>query len=244
MGVRQMEQELVAFACGVCKGVSDRIRMESELFDIAGFENDIMEWSDYENEVPLLDERDWLRSNRPPERGQVRTVKVSHPFHMRMGEPFWIMYTPVLSSFNGWDSHPEEIEQFSFVQCSIERVIERNEFTAWLCIKILNVWMIKDYSERFPERDGREGYLEGFEMFGDRYIFNYQNWLFFSAGLQGNIGVWGLVKRIDSQYHMLVYGDWDFHTNNAYGGNILLPKDRIDGWLKQAMENNRYEKIE
>lgn len=38
----------------------------------------------------------------------------------------------VLSSFNGWDSHPEEIEQSSFVQCSIERVIERNEFTAWL----------------------------------------------------------------------------------------------------------------
>ncbi|WP_236841345.1 hypothetical protein [Brevibacillus formosus] len=92
------------------------------------------------------------------------------------------MYTPVLSSFNGWDSHPEEIEQSSFVQCSIERIIERNEFKAWLCVKILDVWMIEDYNERFPERDGSTGYLEGFEMFGDPYIFNYRNWLFITNG--------------------------------------------------------------
>ncbi|BAH46833.1 hypothetical protein BBR47_58560 [Brevibacillus brevis NBRC 100599] len=57
-----MEQELVALACGVCKGVSERIRMESELFDIAGFENDIMEWSDYENEVDGSSRR-WRKKN-------------------------------------------------------------------------------------------------------------------------------------------------------------------------------------
>lgn len=28
---------------------------------------------------------------------------------------------------------------------------------------------------------------------------------------------------------MLLYGDWDYHKSNAYGGNILLPKHQIEG---------------
>ncbi|MFD0589276.1 hypothetical protein ACFQZE_14900 [Paenibacillus sp. GCM10027627] len=221
--------------------------MESERFDIVGYDNEIFEWSDFEDEVPSLEEEQWMRSDQPPERGQLRTLKVHHPFHMKMGEPFWVMYTPVLTSFNGWDSHPEEIEQTAFVQCSIERVMERNEFKAWLRIKVLDVRMVTDFNEIFLERDGNSGYLDDFEMFRDSnspHIFSYRDWLFISAGSQGNIGVWGLVKCIDHQYHMLVFGAWEFHENNAYGGNILLPKDRIDAWIKRAVENNCYVRVE
>lgn len=239
-----MEQEVIALVCSTCNSLSQHVKMESEFFDIVGFENDVMEWSDYENEVPPPDDPHWMRSDRPPVQGQVRTVKVYHPFHMMIGVPFWMLYTPVSSSLNGWDSHPEEIEHSSFVQCSIECVLERNDFTAWLRVKVLEVWMIKDYNMRFPARDGSNGYLEDFEMFGDPYIFNYRDWLFISAGAQGDLGVWGLVKRVDSHYHMLVYGDWGIHRNNAFGGNILLPKHRIKSWIEQAMQNDRYETVE
>ncbi len=239
-----MGQEIIALVCGTCKSLSERVKMESELFDIVGFENDVMEWSDYENEVPPLDDPRWIRTDRPPLQGQVRTVKVYHPFYMMIGEPFWMLYTPVSSSLNGWDSHPEEIEHSSFVRCSIERVLERNDYKAWLRVKVLEVLMIKDYNIRFPVRDGSNGYLEDFEMFGKPYIFNYRDWLFINAGAQGDLGVWGLVKRMDSQYHMLVYGDWGFHRSNAFGGNILLPKHQIEGWIEQALQNNRYETVE
>ncbi|MFF2889301.1 hypothetical protein [Paenibacillus sp. NPDC057967] len=217
--------------------------MESKFYDIVGFENDVMEWSDYENEIPPLDESRWIRSDHPPEKGQVRTVKAAHPFHMMIGEPFWMLYTPVLSSLNGWDSHPEEIEQSSFVHCSIERVLERNDTKAWLRVKVLEVGMIKDYNQCFPVRDGSSGYLDDFEMFGEPYLFNYRNWLFISAGAEGDLGVWGLVKRLDTQYHMLVYGDWGLHKNNAFGGNILLPRHQIEGWIEEAKQNNRYETV-
>ncbi|MFX3631359.1 MAG: hypothetical protein ACE3L7_19430 [Candidatus Pristimantibacillus sp.] len=64
-----MEQEVIALVCGTCKSLSERVKMESELFDIVGFENDVMDWSDYENEVPPLDDTRWMRSDRPPEQG-------------------------------------------------------------------------------------------------------------------------------------------------------------------------------
>lgn len=239
-----MDQEVVALVCGTCKSLSERVKTESELFNLVGFENEVMEWSDFENKVPPLDEPRWMRSDHPPVQGQIRTVKVHHPFYMKTGEPFWILYTPVSSSLNGWDSHPEEIEQSSFVQCSIERVLERNDFKAWLRVKVLEVWAIKDYDRRFPERDGGNGYLESFEIFGDPYIFQYRDWLYICAGAQGDLGVWGLVKQRDNQYHMLVYGDWNFHKNDAFGGNILLPKHRIEGWIEQAKQKDHYEIVE
>ncbi|WP_339372559.1 hypothetical protein [Paenibacillus elgii] len=239
-----MAQEVIYLVCGTCGSLSEPVKMESEFFDIAGFENDVMEWSDYENDVPPLDAPHWVRSDRPPVQGQVRTVKVCHPFHMKAGEPFWMLYTPISSSLNGWDSHPEEIEHSSFVQCSIECVLERNDLKAWLRVKVLEVWMIKDFNNRFLARNGSSGYLDDFEMFGNPYIYHYRKWLFISAGAQGDLGVWGLVKQMDSQYHMLVYGDWGFHKNNAFGGNILLPKHQMEEWIRQAMQNNRYEKVE
>ncbi|MFF2483796.1 hypothetical protein [Paenibacillus sp. NPDC058071] len=218
--------------------------MESKHFDLVGFENDVMVWSDYENEVPSLDDRNWVWSDHPPMQCQVRTVKVHHPFYMMAGEPFWVLHTPASSSINGWDSHPEEIEHSSIIQCSIERVLVRDEFKAWLRVKVLEVRMIKDFMEYFPVRDGSKGYLGDFEVFRDPNIFSYRDWLFISAGAQGDLGVWGLVKRMDGQYHMLVYGDWGFHKNNIFGGNILLPKHQIEGWIEQAMQDNRYDTLE
>ncbi|WP_246096502.1 hypothetical protein [Paenibacillus sinopodophylli] len=103
--------------------------------------------------------------------------------------------------------------------------------------------MITSCNNRFPTRTGSNGYLGNFDMFGEPYIFNYRHWLYISAGAQGDLGVWGLVKRIDSQYHMLVYGDWGFHRNNALGGNIQIPKHQIEGWIEQAIQNNRYETV-
>lgn len=241
---KMMAQQVVALVCNACKSLSEPVNMESSLFDIAGFEDVVMEWSDFKDEVPTPDTIHWVRSDRPPMKGEVRTVNVHHPFYMAVGEPFWILYTPVLSSLNGWDSHPEEIEQSSFVRCFIERVLDQNESKAWLQVKILDVLMIRDYNMNFPVRDGSNGYLDDFEMFGQPHIFCYKDWLYISAGAEGDLGVWALVKQVNSQYYMLVYGDWGFHKYNAFGGNILLPNQQIEAWINQAIHNHRYNKVE
>ncbi|WP_314303668.1 hypothetical protein [Brevibacillus parabrevis] len=239
-----MAQEVIALTCRTCGSLSEPVKMESEFFDIVGFENDVMEWSDFENEVPPLDAPHWVRSDRPPVQGQVRTVKVYHPFHMQAGEPFWMLYTPLSSSLNGWDSHPEEIAQSAFVQCSIECVIARNECQAWLQVKVLEVRMIHDFDRYFPARNGNDGYLDDFRMFRNPSICHYRNWLFISAGAEGDLGVWGLVKQIHSRYHMLAFGDWGFHKNTVFGGNILLPTQSMEELIAQALQNHAYEQAE
>lgn len=233
-----MGEEVIALTCRTCGQLSEPIKMESKFFDIVGFENDVMEWSDFATEVPPLDDPYWVRSERPPVQGQARTVKVYHPFHMQMGKPFWMLYTPLSSSLNGWDSHPEEIEQLCFVQCSIERVIERNEWQAWLQVKVLEVRMIHDFTHDFPVRKGDDGYLDDFRMFRKPSICHYRDWLFISAGAEGDLGVlWGIVKQIEGRYHLLAFGDWGFHKNNVFGGNILLPTQSMEELIGQAEQD-------
>ncbi|MNJ79133.1 hypothetical protein D3C77_770580 [compost metagenome] len=55
--------------------------------------------------------------------------------------------------------------------------------------------------------------------------------------------MWGLIKRIAEQYHMLVYGEWNFHRNNACAGNIELCKSQMDQLIQKAIEENRYETV-
>ncbi|AWB46677.1 hypothetical protein DCC85_22560 [Paenibacillus sp. CAA11] len=234
------DKQVIALTCPTCGHVSERVKMESELFDLVGFD-EIMEWSEYEEEVPALEEDHWMRSDEAPVKGALRTVKIKHPFHMTVGERFWILYTPVMSSLNGWDSHPEEIEKSAFVQCAIERVLAEGKSQAWVSVSIHEVLPLGMFSDLFAARDGSRGYLDAFDMFGKPSFYAYQEWLWMHAGAQGDLGVWGLVKIIDGEYYLLVYGDWDHHTNNVYGGNILLPRLKIEAWIQQAREGNRYE---
>lgn len=238
-----MKPAIITLTCRACNGLSESVIHKSDLYDIMGYEDNVMEWSDYEHEVPAVDEEHWLRSDLPPLQGQSRTVKVNHPFYMKIGESFWVLYTPVLSQLNGWDSYPNEIEQSLFVQCAAEYVIEQGKHSAWLRIKVLEVKMIKDFPNQFLLRRGDTDYLSSFEMFGNTFVFEYQDWFYLNAGAQGDLGVWGLIKRMDEQYHMLVYGDWNFHTNNAYAGNIALPKPQVDQLIQNAIEGDRYETI-
>ncbi|KQY79843.1 hypothetical protein ASD24_18010 [Paenibacillus sp. Root52] len=235
-----MKPEVIALRCPSCKDVSEPLIRENAQFNIVGYE-DIMEWLDEDGDVPGLDEQIWARSDSIPVKGQMRTVKVHHPFYMVLGKPFWVLYTPALSSLNGWDSHPEEIDQSAFIQCYIDQVLVEGESEAWIQIHVHEVLLLTELQGTFPPREVKESYLESFEMFNDPYIVQYQDWTWISAGSQGNIGVWALIKRYQEQYHMLVYGDWDIHSNNAYGGNAVVPDDRIEGWIQQAMKNQRYE---
>lgn len=219
-----VNENVIAFQCSVCNRIYEKAKKEHKDFEITGLDN-VMKWSDFlpEDNLPSLDNELWVWSDKAPEVGEERVVLAHSHFHMTVGESFWILYTPVLSSLNGWDSHPEEIENSAFVKCRLERILVRNEKIGWVSIIIEEVLPLQDHCLQIPPKDGT-GYTDQLVFYGDPSIFQWNEWFFVSSSAQGDLGAWGLIRKTKENYHLIAMGEWDFHTDIAYGGNLILPE--------------------
>jgi len=221
-----MGNERLAFVCKACKQTAERCLHDKEGFDIAAFE-EIMEWSNFSQDVPDLGTRYWERSSFPPIAGEMKKVQVHFPFNMSVGEKFWTLFRPALSSFNGWEDHPDEIESSAMIRCSFDSVIAKTEERAWINIKAEEVILLNCIDKTFKQRNG-EGYLDYFHSFERPYMTKYNDWILFQASAQSNLGVWALVKRKLCKSIMIAYGEWEFHSSKVYCGNLLLSEDELN----------------
>ncbi|MED4955826.1 hypothetical protein ABEO75_20530 [Paenibacillus macerans] len=229
-----MNEKAVVFQCSVCNRNYEKAKTEHKDFEITGLD-DVMKWSDFlvEDALPCLDEGLWVSSDKAPAVGENRIVLVHSHFHMSVGESFWTLYTPILSSLNGWECHPEEIEASAFVKCKLERVFVQNVKQAWVSIKVEDIMLLTDLCTKIPPRDG-SGYTEHLSFYRNPSIFHWQDWFLVSSSAEGDLGVWGLVRKKEESYHLITMGDWDFHLDMAYGGNLILPKPEWDDLLKKC----------
>ncbi|MCM3782387.1 hypothetical protein M3231_05340 [Neobacillus mesonae] len=229
-----MDEKVIAFHCSVCNQIYEKAKKEHKCFEITGLDH-VMEWSDYKSkeDLPDLDQEHWVRSDKLPLMREYRIVQVHSHFHMSLGESFWVLYTPALSSFNGWDSHPEEIDTSAFVKCCFEQVLIRNENKAWISIIIEDVVLLKDLCAKIPPRDGY-GFTEQLILYGNPSVFEWQDWFLIDSSAQGNLGVWGLVRKTNGNYHLIAMGEWDFHIDMVYGGNLILPEQEWRDLLKKC----------
>lgn len=229
-----MGEQIIVFECTVCHKNYEKAKKDHPAFEITGLDN-VMDWSDFrpEDNLPRLDERIWARSEKAPTAGERRIVQVHSHFHMSLGESFWTLFTPALSHFNGWDSHPEEIEASAFVRCKLERVLDRNEQKAWVELYIEEVALLSELCAKVPPRDG-SGYAEHLGLYRDSHIFQWQDWFLVTSSAEGDLGVWGLVRKTAGHYHLVTMGDWDFHLDMAYGGNLVLPESEWDEMLNKC----------
>ena len=175
-----MEKEKLAFKCRACKQVAEKIELESRGSDIVAYE-DMMDWPDFSQSVPDLDEQIWQRTITTPSKGEMKKVQVYFPFHMSVGETFWTLFRPALSSFNGWEDHPDEIDSSALVKCRFESILSKNEEKAWITIGIEEVLLLAEICDKLPEKEGA-GYLDGFKMFGEKSsLVAYGEWGFHSS---------------------------------------------------------------
>lgn len=230
-----MTEDTVSFPCPACKGIADKAPKENDRFEICGIE-EVAEWSDFApDEIPALDERIWARSEQLPQPGELKAVRVSHPFHMSIGETFWTLFLPALSHFNGWDSHPEEINGSGFVQCTLERILERGENQAWVALRIKRTISLPEMDAVLPQRDG-SGYLEPLGWYGEPDVFRHGEWTFFSVSAQGNLGVWALIRQRKSANLLVAMGEWEFHSSLVFGGNLVIPDEEFKAMLAKSGE--------
>lgn len=223
----------LAFNCPVCGGIEDIKTKVPKDFLITVFD-EMIEWSDFINEVPPLDEKVWQRSNSIPIPGQVKKVKVSFPFNMTNGEEFWVLFEPALSFFNGWDSYPHEIDTSAVVKCKFIDVVDKDSRSAWIEIEIIEAILLPEIVSRFEGKSNSLNHLEEFFVFRRRGMFKYNEWLFFDAGEEGDLGIWALIKKNIDKHHLIAYGRWGFHESIVFIGNILIQDDEIDKLISQC----------
>ncbi|MDU5145798.1 MAG: hypothetical protein E6230_26875 [Paenibacillus dendritiformis] len=228
-----MEKEQLAFKCRACKQVAEKNELDSRGFDIVAYE-DMMDWSDFSQSVPGLDEQIWQRTITAPSKGEMKKVQVYFPFHMSVGETFWTLFRPALSSFNGWEEHPDEIGSSALVKCRFESILSKNEEKAWITLAIKEVLPLTEICDKLPEKEGA-GYLDGFKMFGASYVMKYNEWILFDAGAQGDLGIWALVRQHSKKSSLVAYGEWGFHSSLVYCANKVLPESELNELLERSI---------
>lgn len=228
-----MKKEQLAFKCRACKQVAERNELDSRGFDIVAYE-DMMDWSDFSQSVPGLHEQIWQRTLTTPSKGEMKKVQVYFPFHMSVGETFWTLFRPALSSFNGWEEHPDEIDSSALIKCRFESILSKNEEKAWITLDIEEVLLLTEICDQLPEKESA-GYLDGFKMFAETYVMKYKDWILFDAGAQGDLGIWALVRQRSNKSRLVAFGEWGFHSSLVYCSNKVLPESELNELLERSL---------
>ncbi|WP_277375746.1 hypothetical protein [Paenibacillus polymyxa] len=224
-----MSEETIAFKCGACKQIPDKPLLENKDFEIVAIE-DAMDWADFKHHTPDLNNEIWERALIPPVKGDSKKIQVYFPFHMTVGETFWTLFRPAYSHFNGWEEQPDEINFSAFIKCRFEDIISKNEKRTWITVRVEEVLLLKNVCNEMPPRDGT-GYLDSFHMFGEAQLLQYKDWILLDANAQSNLGIWALIKRVKDDNHLVAYGEWEFHSNLVYCGNLIIPEDELNQFM-------------
>jgi hypothetical protein len=62
---------------------------------------------------PELDPANPLLLDKAPRKGNRHWIRVQFPFAATPAEPFWCLYQPPMSYYNGWGYQPQEIPDSS-----------------------------------------------------------------------------------------------------------------------------------
>ncbi|KZZ61158.1 hypothetical protein, partial [Oleiphilus sp. HI0123] len=217
------------FYCGACRKYVDKEHPSYPVFEFSGYSDDVVSWSDEMDAIPSeATSEKWKRSNVIPTEGSTRVIRIQGPFSEQSDATFWSLYTPALAHYNGWDCHPEEIEESAFVKVKIVKVFEKREKFAWIKVNIERVILFRSaIQEVMPVDDEALFIRKIYDIEGTLDIFG--DWIHFHASAQGDLGYTILIKVDESGIcHLVYYMEWGNHCDAAYFGNIILSKESVD----------------
>lgn len=215
------------FKCSCCE---ENIRMKKEIkehfTDWAYYYG--VEWSDFDENIPVNLDEDWNRSETTPVVDENRTLYVCKPFDESLGSEFKILYEPALCHFNGWDSiYENEIEKCAIIRCKLTKIIKRNEYEAWVVVKVQEVVplnnLIHYYNAHITDED-----ITMFDGIPERMYktcYKNNNWIVTSWDAQGDCGEdkWIYIDE-KGKRHLVMQSWFDFDISVVYIGNIIQKK--------------------
>jgi hypothetical protein len=226
-----MEVILTCHVCGSIGG-DNGISSYSE-FNIAGYQSPRVEWSDSHDKIPPENEYNhWMRSEKNPEVGEQRIVFVQHPFCENDEKDFWTFYQPALTSLNGIQDHIEEIDNYAFVKCKLLKILLLENNKAWLQILVDEVIFIKDAQNLIPIRHEESSFLKKLYDFSPYEYKSYGNWEYYFGSAEGDIGNWLIIYKNDLDVHLISFGEWMFHQESAYLGNLIISEETYQSLVR------------
>ena len=227
----------ISFECSTCSSKSGNQFREIIDFEKSAYD-DLVEWSDLCSGIPQENEYNWwLRSQVLPKVGDLRVVSVSHPFSEKAGSDFWTLYYPEKAAANGWVCHPEDIDRSAFIRCRITKPLFVGKCGAWIQVEVLERIVLTDIDEKLDLKVETFPIIKNTYQFGNFRKIEYKDWMYFYGDGQGDLGSWILIKKVSDKYLLVAFGEWSFHQNCAYFGNILLPKETLitlNSWCSDA----------
>lgn len=196
-------------------------------FHISAYDS-MLEWMDASETRPGISKHIWNRCVKTPIKNEKRIVNVSFPFNFALNDRFWSFYQPANAYLNGF-SAPEEFELVAAVQCRFDEIYEQNGHSAWVGVTIMEVIGLREMCDKWPVYPCND-YLD--EILDSPYhglSEKFGDWVECSWSAQSDLGAWAiLLKQNFGKYHMVAYGEWDFHKCDVYFGNIKTSRKIIE----------------
>ncbi len=212
------------FKCSCCKNYIKMKRKVLENFSDWAYYGGI-EWSDFSEDVPDFSEKNWSRSETIPVVNENHTLYVCKPFDESIGNEFWILFQPALCYFNGWDEvYESEIDKCAIVRCKLSKILKRNEYEAWIVVRIQEVVLLNELYNYFkPCVVNKDiNIFDGIPENTYQLLYKNKKWLVTYWNSQGDCGEDKWIYTDDNGVRHLVMQSWfDFDQSILYIGNII-----------------------
>lgn len=219
---------VLKFKCKCCNSYHDINRTVPTGF--SGWSYPGMEWSDFTDDVPPLSQERWriteevtkIGSDRLPQIGEIRTVRVKLPFEEKIGNEFYMDYMPVSAYLDSFE-RADQFEKSAVVECRFTEIIAADDYNAWIKVKVLDVIMFPQLAEAFPAYKTDES-LEYFWTGCSCTDIDADDapWKLISWNAQGDVYE-GKVIFTDTGgiAHIVWMNIEDFFNHISYFGNII-----------------------
>jgi len=215
--------ERLTLECRICGSTEPPPQKMVEGFGLIAYD-DMLEWSDFVDHVPPIEEKHWIRSDIAPSVGALRIVNVQFPFNFDIGDDFWVLYRPALSCVNGWDIlFFPEVELSAMTKVRFMRTLSSSQCYAWIEVLVEDVIFAGEMCDRFPARTNVDkGQWPCWEKFPRCPEYTYKDFSLYSWEEQQDVGGW-YVTHMDASRteHVIMFSEWFFDYNNVCCGNVV-----------------------
>lgn len=224
--------DILELKCRACNKVHQEPARHMNKFNNAIFDG-LYEWLEPTETIPALDERIWYRATQSPDAGTLTYIKIESSVAWMVGEEKLLLFKPSLASLNGWEENLTEVDDSTVLKCQLEAIIALSNHKAWVAVRVIEKIKIPDLVN-IIQPTIVESILDNFMYYGGEIYCENHDYIMISSSGEGDLGVWGLVKKVDNRYRLILYGDWDFYQNYAYITNIEVSRSRLDVFMNKA----------
>ncbi len=211
----------IHFKCRACNEYAEPNRTVREGFVDWAYR--CAEWSDFDENVPPLDQDIFLRKKTLPKTGEIYSIKVTKPFDKMIGNNVNINFVPAIAYLDGFEYSPDDINISAIVRCRIEKVITKDEFSAWIRVVVTDVTLYSELYKKYRP-SSTDKTLETFSYYRgcDWTELDTNRWKVASWTGQGDIGEENIIYIDDNNVrHLVAMGYYDFHQEIMYLGNVV-----------------------